>query len=194
MGKLYHFRIFILFLLIFVCDRITCSSSSNLPIDESKRNEYQIGSTLPSHERNLAKQRGFELVEDELPASSSSSGGPAATESSHKEGDGEHREIRRYPVASVEFTRVETPFIIGLWIFCARDTVLLPSVSRAGRADEAGGEHDGGATATRRGRAQARAAVAERTAEDGVGEHVAKRIGDAALEQAAAHEGDGAEE
>jgi sodium/hydrogen exchanger-like protein 3 len=28
-------------------------------------------------------------------------------------------ESKRYPVASVEFARVETPFIIGVWIFCA---------------------------------------------------------------------------
>ncbi|XP_034249746.1 sodium/hydrogen exchanger 3-like, partial [Thrips palmi] len=27
--------------------------------------------------------------------------------------------IRRYTIASVEFERVETPFLIGLWIFCA---------------------------------------------------------------------------
>lgn len=27
--------------------------------------------------------------------------------------------IKRYDVASVSFQRVETPFIIGLWIFCA---------------------------------------------------------------------------
>jgi hypothetical protein len=26
---------------------------------------------------------------------------------------------KRYPVASVEFERVKTPFIIGVWIFCA---------------------------------------------------------------------------
>ena len=31
-------------------------------------------------------------------------------------GDGDSK---RYPVASVEFVRVETPFIIGVWIFCA---------------------------------------------------------------------------
>lgn len=29
------------------------------------------------------------------------------------------KKIKRYPVAAVEFHRVETPFIIGLWIFCA---------------------------------------------------------------------------
>ncbi|XP_046397793.1 sodium/hydrogen exchanger 3-like isoform X3 [Ischnura elegans] len=29
------------------------------------------------------------------------------------------KKVKRYPVASVEFARVETPFIIGLWIFCA---------------------------------------------------------------------------
>ncbi|KAF7277305.1 hypothetical protein GWI33_008731, partial [Rhynchophorus ferrugineus] len=27
--------------------------------------------------------------------------------------------VERYPVISVSFYRVETPFIIGLWIFCA---------------------------------------------------------------------------
>lgn len=27
--------------------------------------------------------------------------------------------VQRYPVASVSFHRVETPFIIGMWIFCA---------------------------------------------------------------------------
>lgn len=30
-----------------------------------------------------------------------------------------HRQDKRYPVISVSFHRVETPFIIGLWIFCA---------------------------------------------------------------------------
>ncbi|XP_064215970.1 sodium/hydrogen exchanger 3 isoform X2 [Tribolium castaneum] len=29
------------------------------------------------------------------------------------------KEVERYPVISVSFYRVETPFIIGLWIFCA---------------------------------------------------------------------------
>lgn len=29
------------------------------------------------------------------------------------------KEVQRYPVASVSFHRVETPFIIGMWIFCA---------------------------------------------------------------------------
>ncbi|KAJ9583039.1 hypothetical protein L9F63_022618, partial [Diploptera punctata] len=42
-----------------------------------------------------------------------------------KGGDGsqvqtvEHGETKRYSVASVEFKRVETPFIIGVWIFSA---------------------------------------------------------------------------
>jgi sodium/hydrogen exchanger-like protein 3 len=36
--------------------------------------------------------------------------------------DTEHNDSgdsKRYAVASVEFARVETPFIIGVWIFCA---------------------------------------------------------------------------
>jgi sodium/hydrogen exchanger-like protein 3 len=31
----------------------------------------------------------------------------------------DNADTKRYPVASVEFARVETPFIIGVWIFCA---------------------------------------------------------------------------
>ncbi|KAK7066812.1 hypothetical protein SK128_011217, partial [Halocaridina rubra] len=31
-------------------------------------------------------------------------------------GEGGHE---RYPVAVIDFVRVQTPFIIGLWIFCA---------------------------------------------------------------------------
>ncbi|XP_069950439.1 probable Na(+)/H(+) antiporter nhx-9 isoform X2 [Cherax quadricarinatus] len=30
-----------------------------------------------------------------------------------------HGQIERYPVAVIDFERVQTPFIIGLWIFCA---------------------------------------------------------------------------
>ncbi|XP_066991371.2 sodium/hydrogen exchanger 3 isoform X2 [Anabrus simplex] len=33
--------------------------------------------------------------------------------------DTQKKAIRRYAIAAVEFARVETPFIIGLWIFCA---------------------------------------------------------------------------
>lgn len=35
---------------------------------------------------------------------------------SGEEGEGG---IERYPVAVIDFERVQTPFIIGLWIFCA---------------------------------------------------------------------------
>ena len=31
----------------------------------------------------------------------------------------DHGDSKRYAIASVEFARVETPFIIGVWIFCA---------------------------------------------------------------------------
>lgn len=44
---------------------------------------------------------------DDVPASDS--------DTNHKG----HGHSERYPVVSVEFTRVETPFIIGVWIFCA---------------------------------------------------------------------------
>jgi hypothetical protein len=64
---------------------------------------------VPDLTQNLASQRGYELVEDQT----SSPTGLTTEE------PGEHHEVHRYPVASVEFARVETPFIIGLWIFCA---------------------------------------------------------------------------
>lgn len=49
----------------------------------------------------------------------------ASTESSHEQdskGDAhgeEQHPVVRYPVAIVEFSRVETPFIIGVWILFA---------------------------------------------------------------------------
>ncbi|XP_071451595.1 sodium/hydrogen exchanger 3-like isoform X8 [Hetaerina americana] len=59
---------------------------------------------------------------DPLSASTMATAGSTEDSSS---GYGEHAsgkdpsKVKRYPVASVEFARVETPFIIGLWIFCA---------------------------------------------------------------------------
>lgn len=35
------------------------------------------------------------------------------------DGHGEGHEVNRYPVAQVEFSRVETPFVIGVWILSA---------------------------------------------------------------------------
>lgn len=61
---------------------------------------------------NLASQRGYELLEDQTVS-------PVAPTADEPADDHHHHEVRRYPVASVEFARVETPFIIGLWIFCA---------------------------------------------------------------------------
>lgn len=34
-------------------------------------------------------------------------------------GGGHEEKLERYPVAVIDFERVQTPFIIGLWIFCA---------------------------------------------------------------------------
>lgn len=44
--------------------------------------------------------------------------GIAAAASTEEPGQG-HQPLKRYPVFNVEFARIETPFIIGLWIFCA---------------------------------------------------------------------------
>ncbi|XP_055549040.1 sodium/hydrogen exchanger 3 isoform X16 [Wyeomyia smithii] len=38
---------------------------------------------------------------------------------SEDDGHGEGHEVNRYPVAQVEFSRVETPFVIGVWILSA---------------------------------------------------------------------------
>lgn len=42
---------------------------------------------------------------------------------------GEH--TKRYPVVTVEFERVKTPFIIGLWIFCASIAKIGESITIA---------------------------------------------------------------
>lgn len=50
----------------------------------------------------------------------SGSGEAAATAATLQDtGPTNRPKIRRYTIASVEFERVETPFLIGLWIFCA---------------------------------------------------------------------------
>ncbi|KAK3859548.1 hypothetical protein Pcinc_034345 [Petrolisthes cinctipes] len=46
-----------------------------------------------------------------LPKSASSEGGHG--------GEGGEGSNERYPLAVIDFARVQTPFIIGLWIFCA---------------------------------------------------------------------------
>lgn len=43
--------------------------------------------------------------------------------------DKKNKTVKRYPMASVSFHRVETPFIIGLWIFCA-------SLAKIGKLNE----------------------------------------------------------
>ncbi|KAL0270823.1 UNVERIFIED_CONTAM: hypothetical protein PYX00_008108 [Menopon gallinae] len=35
------------------------------------------------------------------------------------QGEEDHHPVKRYDVVTVEFQRVETPFVIGVWIFCA---------------------------------------------------------------------------
>ena len=42
-------------------------------------------------------------------------------------GGGEH-EVERYPVTTVDFSRVETPFIIGIWI-------LFASIAKIGKSN-----------------------------------------------------------
>lgn len=52
---------------------------------------------------------------------SSNTEGHATEEGGH----GEH-EVERYPVTTVDFSRVETPFIIGIWI-------LFASIAKIGK-------------------------------------------------------------
>jgi sodium/hydrogen exchanger-like protein 3 len=49
----------------------------------------------------------------------------SASPDGHAEG-GEH-EVERYPVTTVDFSRVETPFIIGIWI-------LFASIAKIGKS------------------------------------------------------------
>jgi len=62
------------------------------------------------------------IQQDHHSAKSSNPDGHATGE------EGEH-EVERYPVTTVDFSRVETPFIIGIWI-------LFASIAKIGKSIE----------------------------------------------------------
>lgn len=45
-------------------------------------------------------------------------GNAAVDHAPHDEGGG-HEAVERYPITTIDFSRVETPFIIGIWILFA---------------------------------------------------------------------------
>ncbi|KAK9707796.1 hypothetical protein QE152_g27609 [Popillia japonica] len=53
------------------------------------------------------------------PSSSSTDSSSSTSSSGARSKDDEPKKPQRIQVASVSFQRVKTPFIIGLWIFCA---------------------------------------------------------------------------
>ncbi|XP_062545664.1 sodium/hydrogen exchanger 3 isoform X5 [Armigeres subalbatus] len=77
-----------------------------------------FGSLGPSESQ---LKRSAELASSTIVSStvSSDGGGGSFGATHHAERDEEGHEVERYPVAQVEFSRVETPFVIGVWILSA---------------------------------------------------------------------------
>lgn len=80
--------------------------------------------TQPDHDGlpadlNMLHQQGVTVrtVEDEVAEDAATTTQTVETEETTT--TSVKKEVQRYPVASVSFHRVETPFIIGMWIFCA---------------------------------------------------------------------------
>ncbi|XP_069989338.1 probable Na(+)/H(+) antiporter nhx-9 isoform X2 [Penaeus vannamei] len=74
--------------------------SANTPTESA-----HIATTVPTHP--MAK--GADVTDHSV----------NATHLSDHGGGGHGGKLERYPVAVIDFERVQTPFIIGLWIFCA---------------------------------------------------------------------------
>lgn len=70
-------------------------------------------SSLGRSPTSLGDHAGFE---ESSPRSTGPDNMPKTDSDTNHNGDGDSK---RYAVASVEFARVETPFLIGVWIFCA---------------------------------------------------------------------------
>lgn len=79
-----------------------------------------FGSLGPSESQLKRSAELASIISSTVP--SDGSGGVSKQDETHHSdggGHGEDREVERYPVAQVEFSRVETPFVIGVWILSA---------------------------------------------------------------------------
>lgn len=85
-----------------------------IPDDYSYNKPYDGVDFGPMGPRRLLESGGQTSANTVTPPCGSSS-----STSSPNAGDPEITKPQRYQVASVSFQRVKTPFIIGLWIFCA---------------------------------------------------------------------------
>ncbi|XP_055640826.1 sodium/hydrogen exchanger 3 isoform X4 [Toxorhynchites rutilus septentrionalis] len=78
-----------------------------------------FGSLGPSESQLKRSAELASIISSTVP--SDGSGGTSKQDETHSSdgGHGEGHEVERYPVAQVEFSRVETPFVIGVWILSA---------------------------------------------------------------------------
>jgi sodium/hydrogen exchanger-like protein 3 len=90
--------------------------------DSGEGGDSDVEDAYPSPSSFLGRSP---IPDDDIGGSPRSSGPvfmPNADDAQAPKSDMEHNgngDSKRYPVASVEFDRVKTPFIIGVWIFCA---------------------------------------------------------------------------
>ncbi|XP_058446962.1 sodium/hydrogen exchanger 3 isoform X13 [Malaya genurostris] len=87
---------------------------------DNSRTGMNYGPLGPSESQLKRSAELASIVSSTVP----SDGGGYKQDAEHDESDGddghgEGHEVERYPVAQVEFSRVETPFVIGVWILSA---------------------------------------------------------------------------
>lgn len=97
-------------------------------------------SSLPSDSHNAIKQQKYIAnaeealgLGDSKSSDGDSSSGGATTHDGDDDDGGHSGGHERYPLAQVEFDRVKTPFIIGVWILSASIAKIGKSVVMAGR-------------------------------------------------------------
>lgn len=87
-----------------------------------------FGSLGPSESQLKRSAELASIVSSTVPSDGNVGGGGSrqtaegGDDGGHDEGHGEsgsHGEVERYPVSQVDFSRVETPFVIGVWILSA---------------------------------------------------------------------------
>lgn len=82
-------------------------------------NGLQFGPMGPSKDTPAAAKRSASAPTSPMTTTSGDGSGATTAEGDAESTTTAKKETQRYQVASVSFARVEVPFIIGLWIFCA---------------------------------------------------------------------------
>ncbi|XP_023710999.1 sodium/hydrogen exchanger 3 isoform X3 [Cryptotermes secundus] len=114
------FLLFIMLLLLLLGHLGVCSGRPDALASSSS--STTLRTTSPPSGRSPIPHDDSDGFEESSPRSSGPVFMPNTGDVQAAQADTEHNgngDTKRYPVASVEFDRVKTPFIIGVWIFCA---------------------------------------------------------------------------